>query len=201
MANFAQYLYNNKVENMDTIRKYFIDYRGKCGIKRTCKDFFFPKGLLKASKARTSAFLHPMGSLSKSFLEILLSSFTCLRELMLSEFEELPDLIGNLKHLRASKCHLQACEIQTLDFGYWNKLAKLPKDMHRLVSLRSLIVMTKATCLPKEGFQCWSSLRNPSFISCLALTSSPESMRSLKSLERFQIESCSNHASLPDNMN
>ncbi|MBA0735191.1 hypothetical protein Gogos_019058 [Gossypium gossypioides] len=94
---------------------------------------------------------------SKSFTEACLKRFQHLRMLDLSEsnFEVLPEWIGNLKHSRKlnisncpnikklpnSICELQ--KLQTLDFDGCEQIEELPKDMRHVVNLRFLSLTTK----------------------------------------------------------
>lgn len=168
-------------------------------------------GILKARKARSFA---STGSISKLFLERLISSFKHLRVLLLlySGIEELPDSIGNLKHLRYlnlstntqlkllpnSICKL--VNLQVLHLEYCSKLEMLPGDVYNLASLRILVLTLKITCFPERSFQGWSSLQVLKFTFCLNLELLPEAMGSLKSLRILVIRVCSKLASLPNSM-
>ncbi|CAL0331188.1 unnamed protein product [Lupinus luteus] len=109
------------------------------------------ESIYKASKLRTFLpFLY--GSMSSDMLDYLLCKCNCLRVLSLcSSFSlfELPDSIGNLKHLRyldlsysgIKKLPVSTCllyNLQTLKLSHCLHLEELPSDMHKLVNLRHL---------------------------------------------------------------
>ncbi|KAL8162970.1 hypothetical protein V2J09_014459 [Rumex salicifolius] len=149
----------------------------------------FPLRLSHASKARLFAFVHPMGSISEYFVKGLLSHFKRLRVLNLdySEFEVLPDSIGDLKHLR----YLSLC---------WNlKLTILPQStcklgcLYGLRSLRLLRVWYSQylTSLPEE-IGCLMNLRRFEIISCSSLATLPNEMKHLTNLEWLKVLYCRN---------
>ncbi|XP_054817046.1 putative disease resistance RPP13-like protein 1 [Prosopis cineraria] len=91
--------------------------------------------------------------MSTKVIHDLLSNFPCMRVLSLSDYSsnivELPDSIGNMKHLRYldlsetklrilpnSVCQLY--HLQTLKLWRCWDLKKLPMDLHKLISLRHL---------------------------------------------------------------
>ncbi|KAL8162969.1 hypothetical protein V2J09_014458 [Rumex salicifolius] len=174
----------------------------------------FPLHLSHASKARLFAFVHPMGSISLYFLKGLLSHFKCLRVLNLdhSEFEELPDSIGDLKHLRylnlswnlkltmlpQSTCRL--VNLQTLYLFQCIQLKTLPKEIHKLVSLRFFDFTAKIYSFPKG---CLYGLRSLRFLRVWfshCLTSLPQEIGSLTNLRHLEIISCASLATLPNEM-
>ncbi|KAL8161116.1 hypothetical protein V2J09_012605 [Rumex salicifolius] len=167
--------------------------------------------LLKARKARSFA---STGPINRPFLERLISRFKCLRVLLLlhSEFEDLPDSIGSLKHLRYlnisgnsqlkllpdSTCKLVNLQILHVEFCY--QLKMLPKNVHKMEDLRVLVLTLKLTCFPERSFQEWSSLQVLKFTICPNLESLPEELGSLKSLRILVIRACSELPSLPNSM-
>uniref|UniRef100_A0ACD5ZAC8 Uncharacterized protein n=1 Tax=Avena sativa TaxID=4498 RepID=A0ACD5ZAC8_AVESA len=174
----------------------------------------FPKQLTKARKARTFTVRASLGSVSKSFLDDLFSSFTLLRAVTFFgvDFELLPNSIGNLKHLRylliqfngtlrilpKSLCKLVNLELLHL-YGC-KQLEELPSEAHNLVSLVYLNLTSKQKCLFKNGLCGWSSLIILKMSYCYELTSLEEGFDSLRALRELLIYDCPKLAALPSSI-
>ncbi|GAB4849380.1 hypothetical protein Ancab_004177 [Ancistrocladus abbreviatus] len=174
----------------------------------------FPQGLLKAKKARSFMLLGQVGPITKSFLENLISKFSCLRILNLlgSEFDELPSSIGTLKHLRYlslfsnfsikrlpdSICKL--INLQTLDLRHCEQLKELPREIGKLISLKQLYLTSQLKVLPEKGFKGLISLQVMKLVDCQMLVSLSEGIGYLTALQELHIVRCPRLASLPSSM-
>jgi hypothetical protein len=171
----------------------------------------FPKQLKKAHRARIFISRYNYGTVSKAFLEYLFLTFKHLRVLVFAEvqFEELPNLIVNLRHLRYldlqcnrkikylpnSFCKL--VNLQTLHLGRCDQLVELPRGVNGLVNLMWLDLTTQQKYSFRRGFAGWSSLVFLQLDNCLELTSLTDEIGNLAALREIRIFNCPKLASLP----
>uniref|UniRef100_A0A5B7AAH7 Putative disease resistance protein RGA1 n=1 Tax=Davidia involucrata TaxID=16924 RepID=A0A5B7AAH7_DAVIN len=174
----------------------------------------FPRSLRELEKMRSFSFSFKIGPISKSFLDALIKSFKCLRVLDLSEseFEELPNSIGTLNHLRylglcQNRCIRELpnsiCKLlnmQTLYLFGCEQLQDLPKDIDKLGSLRHLYLTSQLTCLPEKALEGLTSLQSLSILQCHRLESLSEGMQHLTALRSLHISQCPRLASFPNSI-
>jgi hypothetical protein len=182
--------------------------------KNFSEDALFPEHLKNACKARVFTSRFNFGTVSKAFLNNIFTTFTLLRVLVITagEFEELPSLIINMRHLRYldlqwnikikflpdSLCKL--VNLQTLHLCRCDQLEELPTDVHRLINLRFLSLTSKQKHLLRSGLCSWSSLTYLHLSACPELTSLTEEFGSLSALRELGISDCPRLASLPSAM-
>ncbi|XP_057530026.1 putative disease resistance protein RGA3 [Amaranthus tricolor] len=180
------------------------------------KDMEFPKELLKLKHARTFRFGYAMRAhLKQSFVEAIISNFCCLRILDLGDiwFEELPETIGNLKHLRyldlSNNCIIRSlpnaiCKLlnlQTFCISGCRQLEGLPKDFHHLQSLKKIELTTCELSLVHNKLMALTSLQQLCLFGCPKLVSLWENsdVGNLTSLRHLFIKHCHKLARLPNN--
>ncbi|XP_031259356.1 putative disease resistance protein RGA3 [Pistacia vera] len=146
-----------------------------------------------------------------SFISEDISKFKYLRLLFLYGifFEELPNSIGTLRHLRyldlahnsslkkisESICELQKLQMLRLRSCY--QLKKLPNNIRKIISLRYLEITTQEEVLPENEIGCLGSLQYLYLYHCYNLVSLCEGMQGLKSLRALHLENTS-VSSLPN---
>ncbi|XP_074307319.1 putative disease resistance protein RGA1 [Silene latifolia] len=203
----------NELNVSESTKHIIWGYEGPEGLE----GYKFPRELLlKAKKARTFTFNSPMNNVSRSFLEGVIAHFSYLRILEIgdSPFEELPQSIGKLKHLRGLKlsnnpllkslpdtvCKL--LKLETLDLYGCGTLEKLPKKIYRLVKLRNFAVTTCQKTLAGTRFMRLPSLRVLTLFTCkeLELLWDDDDIGDLNSLRCLSIQNCQKLSSLPNSM-
>ncbi|XP_074307318.1 putative disease resistance protein RGA1 [Silene latifolia] len=203
----------NKLNVSESTRHIIWGYEGPDGLKGVQ----FPREqLLVAKKARTFKFGYRMSNVSLSFLEGVIAHFSYLRvlEIGYSTFEELPQSIGKLKHLRDLKISFnpflkrlpdtvcKLLKLENLDFYCCETLEKLPKKIYRLVKLRKVSVTTCQKTLVGTGFMRLPSLRVLVLCNCkeLELLWDDDDIGNLSSLRYLGIQHCQKLGSLPNSM-
>ncbi|KAJ9707858.1 hypothetical protein PVL29_000097 [Vitis rotundifolia] len=173
----------------------------------------------KLNNVRTILFRDSdVGSKCESFVITCLLRFKYMRVLDLQDlsFEELPNSICNLKHLRYldlsnnqsikrlsnSICKLH--HLQTLNLMGCDSLEELPRDIGKMMSLKHLFVTTQQMAFPhierEVGRRCFNSLRILFIVECLNLESLMEGMRSFTTLRTLMIVECPRLSSLPKHL-
>ncbi|XP_034898981.1 putative disease resistance protein RGA3 isoform X2 [Populus alba] len=151
-----------------------------------------------------------VGSTCKTDFEKCLLEFEHLRSLYLWDdygFEDFPERIGALKHLRyvyfglsskikrLPKSIFKLQNLQALVTG--KGLEELPKDVKYMISLRFLALVTKQKQLPEGGIGCLKFLQTLLILGCENLENLCEDMQGLKSLRKLVIAGCDSLISLP----
>ncbi|XP_074307320.1 putative disease resistance protein RGA1 [Silene latifolia] len=200
----------NKLNVSESTKHIIWGYEGPEGLKGV----EFPREqLLVAEKARTFKFGYRMINVSRSFLEGVIANFSFLRTLGIgyTTFEELPQSIGKLKHLRGLNLSFNpllktlpdtVCELlklETLELYGCETLEKLPKKIYRLVKLRYFVVTTCQKTLVGTHFTRLPCLRFLWIFTCkeLELLWDDDDIGHLNSLRRLYIQNCQKLASLP----
>ncbi|XP_073261853.1 putative disease resistance protein RGA1 isoform X2 [Populus alba] len=169
--------------------------------------------LCNAKKLR-SLYSHLLVEQNKTVIN-LLANLKYLRILILteSEFDDLPNSIGSLLHLRYldlsknfrirrlphSICKLQ--NLQKLKLYACVKLEKLPKGTWKIATLRHLEITSKQEFLPKKGIECLTSLRSLSIHNCYRLSTLVRGMQHLIALQKLCLTDCHNLTSLGFSLN
>ncbi|XP_037455824.1 putative disease resistance protein RGA3 [Triticum dicoccoides] len=171
----------------------------------------FPEELKKASKTRTFTIRSSFGTVSKSFIDDLFSSFTLLRAVTFFgvDFEELPSSVGDLKHLRYLLIQFNGklrllpeplCKLVNLEMLHLygcSQLEELPNEARNLVSLVYLNLTSKQKYLRLWG---WPSLAILKMSYCYELVSLEEGFDSLRALRELLIFDCPKLAALPSSI-
>ncbi|KAJ9707863.1 hypothetical protein PVL29_000102 [Vitis rotundifolia] len=173
----------------------------------------------KLNNVRTISFRDSdVGSKCESFVITCLLGFKYMRVLDLqdSSFEELPNSICNLKHLRyLDLSNNQSIKrlpnsiwklhhLQILILARCDSLEELPRDVGKMMSLRRLSVTTQQMAFPHKerevGRRCFDSLRILGIGECPYLESLTEGMRSFTTLRTLTIVECPRLSSLPKHL-
>lgn len=150
-------------------------------------------------------------NVTQSFVSSCVSNSRYLRMLCLNglRFEELPDSVSSVKHLRfLDLCSNSVIEelpesisklymLQTLRLCGCSGLKKLPSNMQNMINLKYLEITTKERRLPQNGIECLSSLRHLHLSDCHHLVTLPDKMQSLSSLKTLILQGCYSLISLP----
>ncbi|KAJ9707861.1 hypothetical protein PVL29_000100 [Vitis rotundifolia] len=170
----------------------------------------------KLNNVRTISFLDSdVGPKCESFVITCLLRFKYMRVLgvQYSSFEELPNSICNLMHLRYLdlrdnksikrlpnsiwKLH----HLQILHLARCDSFEELPRDVGKMMSLRHLSLTTQQMAFPHKerevGRKCFDSLRILGIGNCPYLESLMEGMRSFTILRTLIIAECPRLSSLP----
>ncbi|XP_034689141.1 disease resistance protein RGA2-like [Vitis riparia] len=173
----------------------------------------------KLNNVRTILFRdHDVGPKCESFVITCLLRFKYMRVLNVADlsFEELPNSICNLKHLRylnlidnnsIKKLPNSICKLhhlQTLHLFGCDSFEELPRDVGKMMSLRHLSVTTQQMAFPHKerevGRRCFNSLRILIIGGCPNLESLMEGMRNFTALRTLIIAECPRLSSLPKHL-
>ncbi|KAJ1411576.1 Virus X resistance protein-like, coiled-coil domain [Sesbania bispinosa] len=175
-----------------------------------------PSSFLKLPKLRLRTILwHTKWGISirsGSHLNVLLSGSTYLRVLNLSNsgLKQLPNSIGNMKHLRYlnlngnidlqslpdSICGLHF--LQTMKLSGCRRISTFPKNFSHLVSLRYLVITSPYVWEKQLGTL--TSLRCLTIEHCRNLVSLTEVTQHLTALRSLHIHNCNKLTSLPSSL-
>ncbi|XP_028090744.1 disease resistance protein RGA2-like [Camellia sinensis] len=174
----------------------------------------FSLPLQNLTRVRSFSFQNVETSVSLSSLDMLMSTFKCLRVLAIkgADFEELPSSVGNLIHLRHLDLSCNRCirklpdsickllNLQTLNLFMCMQLQDLPKGIGKLINLRALYLTSYQSCLPEKELEGLTSLQFLYIFHCKHLTSLSSGMQHLKALRTLVISHCPGLTSLPSEM-
>ncbi|KAF7824658.1 putative disease resistance protein [Senna tora] len=166
-GKFCHRMEIDKAYNLTEKTRHVSHLRNDLETSERFKDIFLAKRLhtflpLSMHDQRQTGYFR---LISRNMIHDLLSNFRCLRVLSLSGYcnnVNLPDSVGNLKHLRyldlsgskVKKLPDSICllyNLQTLKLRYCELLEKLPLDLHKLINLRHLdFSKTKVKEMPKK---------------------------------------------------
>ncbi|XP_027353003.1 putative disease resistance protein RGA3 [Abrus precatorius] len=165
-------------------------------------------------KSRVRTILFPIDGIgvdSEALLETWISRYKYLRVLDLSDssFENLPNSIAKLEHLRsldlANNCKIKRlprsiCKLQNLQFLSLRgcmQLETLPRGLGNLISLQHLYITTKQSVLSENVFASLSNLEYLGFEYCDNLKLLFRGVAELSSLQALIVQSCGSLESLP----